>query len=120
MPITLPNSGLVCPEASDPHLQACEQIKALFTYVDSLPTTSDIEDNPCVQLASLNWVSQGPADCKEFKQTVNVPIGVNPYKSSISIIDANGAKVYLCIENVSVTTVCVYTNTPDEYQMVFS
>ena len=86
MPITLPNSGLVCPEPGDPNLQACEQIKELFTYVDALPTEEDLTENPCVALPSINWVLQGSEAAKNYKQTVAVPANVNPYKSSLSIL----------------------------------
>lgn len=119
MPITLPNSGLVCPEVGDPNLEACRQLKELFTYVDTLPTSDDLIVNPCVDLVSINWVVQGDPTCKEFKQTISIPVGVNPYKSAITIVDDNGCVVNLCMEIVSVSSLCVITNTPGNYQITF-
>lgn len=119
MPITLPNSGLVCPEQGDSTTQACEQIKALFGYVDTLPTDVDIEDNACVDLLSTSWVVEGNPDDKVFKQTITVPAGVNAIKSSMSVIDENGCVVSLCIEVATVSTICVFTNSPVNYSLVF-
>jgi hypothetical protein len=119
MPITLPNSGLVCPEAGDPSAQACDQIKALFAYVDNLPTDTDIQENPCVSLVSINWLIQGDPAFKNFKQTVTVPDNVNPFKSAMRVVSETGEVVNLCIEIDSFSTVCVYTNTVGNYQLIF-
>lgn len=120
MPITLPNSGLVCPEVGDPQAQACQQIKDLYAYVDNLPTADEIDVNECVSLVSTNWLLQGTDPlCKNFKQTISVPPNANPFKSSMSIIDESGAVVNLCIEVVSASTICVFTNTPGNYELIF-
>lgn len=124
MPITLPNTGLVCPEQGDPNAQACQQIKALFTHVDSLPTNDNTVQNPCVDLFSANWAIETSQNfdstCRQFKQTIIIPLGVDPFKSNMTIIDEQGCVVNLEIEVISQTSLCVRTNTPGNYQLVFS
>jgi hypothetical protein len=124
MPITLPNTGLICPEQGDPNAQACQQLKELFIYIDTLPSADDQLENPCVNLIATNWVLEVTDDldasCRQFKQTITVPTGVNPFKSNMTIIDDDSCITNLEIEVQTVSTLCVRTNDPGNYQVIFS
>lgn len=118
MPITLPNTGLICPELGDSQVDACNQLKALFTYVDTIDDPTAVP-NETSTAPSGSWSLVGDADCAVYTQNVAAPSGVSPANKSISIYDAAGNKVNMCYR-VTGALVILESNTPDTYTIVYA
>lgn len=125
MPTTLPN-GLTCPDPGDSNAQACAWIKELFVAVDGIQEQLEeevIETPECQAVPLANWNLQGlPADasCRVYKQTLTVPVGVDATKAGMSVFTASGESVTPCIEVTSSSTICIFTNSPADYTIVYA